>query len=170
MDFIDSKATAKHGTQIPTQKNGTRRRANPMQRHPWLLTLRPCSLILTHFIDDESDQVEQIPLTQVTADSRGLAIATLSDALPYLREQESISTDALGLLITEEVPSHLKAQAKVTSINFPATYLPTQDPLLVNGCLLQLGDHEISRQQVQDPATSQYGFGGHECAEDPTLP
>lgn len=108
----------------------------------------------SHFIDDESDQVEQIPLTQVTADSRGLAIATLSDALPYLREQESISTDALGLLITEEVPSHLKAQAKVTSINFPATYLPTQDPLLVNGCLLQLGDHEISRQQVQDPATS----------------
>ena len=83
-----------------------------------------------------------------------LAIATLTEALPYLREKKNISADALGLLITEEVPSNLKAQANVTSIRFPATYLPTQDPLLINGCLLQLGDHEISRQQVQDPVTS----------------
>ena len=95
MDFIDSKATAKHGTQIPTQKKrdkktGKSNAAPPMAPDPSTLQLDP-----SHFIDDESDQVEQIPLTQVTADSRGLAIATLSDALPYLREQESISTDAL---------------------------------------------------------------------------
>lgn len=46
-----------------------------------------------HFIDDEGDQVEQIPLAQVTADSRGLAVASLSEASPYLREPKNISSD-----------------------------------------------------------------------------
>jgi len=57
-------------------------------------------------------------------------------------------------MITEEIPHNLKSQANVVSICFPATYLPTSDPLLINDCLLQLGDHPISRQKVQDPANS----------------
>jgi hypothetical protein len=31
------------------------------------------------------------------------------------------------------------------------TFLPTADPLLINGCLLQLGDIAVSRHDVADP-------------------
>ncbi|CAL1135067.1 unnamed protein product, partial [Cladocopium goreaui] len=130
MDFMDSKAASKRGAQISMQKKKKKKKdkkqnktpsAPPVAPDPSTIQLNPA-----HFIDDERDQVEQIPLAQVTADSRGLA----------------------------EIPHNLKSQANVVSICFPATYLPTSDPLLINDCLLQLGDHPISRQKVQDPANS----------------
>ena len=95
--------------------------------------------------------MSQILLSQVVADARGVALATLTEALPYLKEERYISTDALGLLILEEVPAHLKGVASISSIRFPVTYLPTQDPLLIQGSLLQLGDHPVARKTIQDP-------------------
>eukprot|EP00435_Cladocopium_sp_Y103_P021134 s799_g5.t1 len=153
MDYIDSRAASKHGAEISSKKKQHKKSAK--QAVDLSLTPEPSTLQLNpaHFVDDEGDQVTQIPLSQVTADARGLAIATLSEALPYLRETKNISSDALGLLITEEVPGNLKALANVSAIRFPATYLPTQDPLLVHGSLLQLGDHPISRKPLQDPVT-----------------
>eukprot|EP00435_Cladocopium_sp_Y103_P053215 s2024_g17.t1 len=154
MEYIDSRAASKHGAEISSKKKRAKKPAHPPSDVP--LTPEPSTLQLSpaHFVDDEGDQVAQIPLSQVIADARGLAIATLSEALPYLRETKNISSDALGLLITEEVPSNLKALANVAAIRFPATYLPTQDPLLIHGSLLQLGDHPISRKSLQDPVTS----------------
>eukprot|EP00435_Cladocopium_sp_Y103_P041171 s401_g11.t1 len=154
MDYIDARASSKHGAQISTKKKRDKHSAKsaaapPLAPDPSALQLNPA-----HFVDDEGDQVAQIPLTQVVADARGLAVASLSEALPYLKEMKNISADALGLLITEEVPTNLRARANVASIRFPATYVPTQDPLLINGSLLQLGDHPISRRVNQDPVTS----------------
>lgn len=90
-----------------------------------------------------------MPLSQVVADARGLAIASLQESLPYLKERKYISSDALGILVTEEVPAEHKAIANVTAIRFPATYLPTMDPLLIHGSLLQLGDMNLPRSLVR---------------------
>ena len=104
MDFIDSKATTNHGAHSPAQKKKDKKQgktspAPPAAPEPSTSPLNPA-----HFIDDEGDHVEQIPLTQVTGDSRGLAIATIAEAMPYLQEKKNISSDALGLLITEDGP------------------------------------------------------------------
>jgi hypothetical protein len=81
MDFMDSKAASKHGAQISMQKKKKKKdkkqnktpSAPPVAPDPSTIQLNPA-----HFIDDDRDQVEQIPLAQVTADSRGLAVASFS--------------------------------------------------------------------------------------------
>jgi hypothetical protein len=83
-----------------------------------------------------------------------MGVDLVNEALPYLREKKNISHDALALLITEDVPAHLKGTATVSSLRFPVTYLPTSDPLLIHGCILQFGDHDVHRVQQPDPATS----------------
>ena len=80
--------------------------------------------------------MSQIQLSQVVADARDVALANLTEALPYLKEELYISIDALGLLFLEEVPAHLKGVASISSIRCLVTYLPTQDPLLIQGSFL----------------------------------
>lgn len=154
--FIDNKANSKHGAAVPSQKKKDKKTTRSSTSTPLELDPSTLQLDAAHFVDDDGDCVPQIPLTQVVADGRGLAIATVNEALPYLREKKNISHDALALLITEDVPAHLKGTATaatVTSLRFPVTYLPTSDPLLIHGCILQLGDHEVHRVQQPDPAT-----------------
>ena len=153
-EYIDTKATSKHGATLASTKKKDKKTFKSSENAPVKLDPATLQLDPSHFVDDEGDQVHQINLSQVVADARGLAIASLSEALPYLQERKHISADALGLLILEEVPTNLKASAGITSMCFPVTYLPTLNPLLINGSLLQLGDHEISRRPVQDPIST----------------
>ena len=153
-EYIDAKAQSKHGATLASSKKKDKKPFKSSEHAPVKLDPATLQLDPTHFVDDEGDQVPQINLSQVVADARGLAIASLTEALPYLQERKHISADALGLLILEEVPANLKASAEIISIRFPVTYLPTKDPLLINGSLLQLGDHEISRRPVPDPVSA----------------
>eukprot|EP00438_Fugacium_kawagutii_P027064 Skav214855 [mRNA] locus=scaffold16:296995:306518:- [translate_table: standard] len=150
-EFIQQKAKTKHGASISMNKKEKKpnRRSPPptWQLDPLLLTIDP-----KHFVDGDGDCLPQISLDQVIADGRGLAICTVTQAAPYLRETKNISTDALGLLLTEEVPPEARGSANITSLRFPATFKPTQDPLLISGSLLQLGDSEITRFMATDPA------------------
>lgn len=116
------------------------------------MRLSPADLVLdaSHFVDHEGDAVTQITLEEIVADARGLAISTLEEALPYLAEVRNLSADALAILITEEVPVEKKGVAEVSAIRFPVTYKPTNDPLLINGCILQLGDNPVTRRNMDD--------------------
>lgn len=111
-------------------------------------------MIPGHFKDSEGDLIPQIDITQVTADARGIAICTVADARPYLSQISSISTDALALLTLDEIPTGGRGVAKVSAMRFPAVFEPTNDPLLVHGCLVQLGEISVNRHQPKDPASS----------------
>ena len=141
---IEAKAANKHGASISSKKKEKRqpRKDGPAQWNldPKLLRLDPA-----HFEDEDEQPLEQIGLSNVVADARGIAFCTVAEAMPYVRESKTISTDALALLILEDIPSEHRAQANISSLRFPATFIPTEDPLLINGCILQLGDHEVSR-------------------------
>lgn len=147
--FIDSKAASKFGAQLGTSKKKDKR-----SRGGGLVPLKlaPADLVIdsSHFVDYEGDAVTQIPLEEVVADARGLAISTLDEAIPYLAEVKNLSADALAILITEEVPVEKKGAADVSAIRFPVTYKPTNDPLLINGSILQLGDQPVSRRTADD--------------------
>ena len=107
------KAADKHGVQISTKKKQAKKppqKSGPLQLDPSAL-----SLLASHFVDTE-DEIPQIQFSQVTADMRGIAICDL--------------THALALLITQEVPHDLKSMADLGSLRFPATYLPTKNPVL----------------------------------------
>eukprot|EP00435_Cladocopium_sp_Y103_P041446 s1405_g11.t1 len=149
--YIAQRAADQHGAHISVRKKKDRSHqpkadSRPRMPDPQHLRIQPGD-----FVDPESDQVDQIDLDHVIADARGIAICTLSAAQPYIREPKSISADALALLITEEVPGDLKAQANISTIRFPVIYQPTSDPLLIQGSLLQLGDLWVSRKPLNDP-------------------
>ena len=102
-------------------------------------------------MDSDHDAVEQIDLAQVTAEARGVAICDLTQTLPFIKDGKKISIDGLALLITQEVPADLCSHADLCSLRFPVTYIPTKDPLLVHGSLLQLGDVEVQCKLKKNP-------------------
>ena len=93
----------------------------------------------------------QLTLDQVVADARGIALCTLAEAQPYMTEVKNISADALSLLLSEEVPLEARGHHNIVSLRYPATSIPTNDPVLINGSLLQLGNLEVRRHAVDDP-------------------
>ena len=149
---IDAKAADRHGASIATKKPKEKKVSKKDSLNQWHLDPKLLQLDVTHFTDEMEEPVPQIDLSQVTADARGVALCTVSEAIPYINEPKNISTEALALLILEDVPADRRAKANITSMRFPVTFLPTKDPLLVNGCILQLGDTEVQRKVEKDVA------------------
>lgn len=151
-EHINARARDKHGVSISVKK---KEKAKPQKASPsWTLDPKLLELLPGHFKDSEGDQVDQIDISQVTADARGIAICTISEARPYLGQLDSISTDALALLTVEEIPPTERGKATVSCTRFPAVYVPTKDPLLIHGCLIQLGEGRINRHMPKDPTSS----------------
>ena len=148
---IEAKAADKHGASISVKKKEKKPARKP-NLDQWHLDPKLLKLDASHFEDEMEVPVEQIDLSQVVADSRGIALCSVADAIPYINEPKNISPEALALLILEDVPADRRAAANIVSLRFPVTYLPTKDPLLVNGCILQLGDIEV-RRKIQEEAT-----------------
>ena len=150
--YINAKARDKHGISVSTKK---KEKSKPQKSAPsWTLDPQLLELLPGHFKDSEGDQVDQIDISQVTADARGIAICSLSEARPYLTQLDTISTDALALLTVEEIQPAERGMASVSCLRYPALYVPTKDPLLIQGCLIQLGDGKINRHMPKDPTSS----------------
>ena len=150
-DFIETKAKEKFGA-VPSKKKGKgagKSTSKQIEIDPSLLRYHP-----DHFVDNEGKNIPQIDLGGVVAGARGLAICQKSDALRFLEDSDSISADALGLLITTELTTHEKGTATVTALRFCATYIGTQEQVIVNGSLLSLGDVEIKRHIGKGPGST----------------
>eukprot|EP00435_Cladocopium_sp_Y103_P033400 s1865_g8.t1 len=106
-------------------------------------------LIPNTFITDDEREVKQILMEEVAADKAGLAFGTLGDVLPFLKEDKSITMDALAVLTTSPVPPDSQGLIPVSNLRFPAVYEPTMETILVDGSLVQLGDSSILRKQAE---------------------
>lgn len=82
----------------------------------------------------------QLATDDVKANSRGLAIVNVTEALPFLKTQSSISPDALGLLATQPLPTELTA----TDVQYPA--INSQEAIILQGTLIDMGDVHISKK------------------------
>ena len=149
--FVTAKATSKHGASISSKKK-EKKVSRKDSTSTWNLDPKLLSIDPSHFVDPDEDHVLQITLSEVVAEARGVAVCTAQEAIPYMKESRNISSDALALLITEDIPADQRGGANIASLRFPATFTPTKDPLLINGCLLQLGDTEVSRNSPADTA------------------
>ena len=98
------------------------------------------------FVTEDGHSVAQIDISQVEAHRAGLAYGTLDDAAPFLREDRSISLDGLGILTTTRIPPERLGLLPATHMRIPALFGPTEEPLLLDGTLLNLGDKTISRK------------------------
>ena len=80
----------------------------------------------------------QLATDDVKANSRGLAIVNVTEALPFLKTQSSISPDALGPLPTE---------LTATDVQYPA--INSQEAIILQGTLIDIGDVHISKKSEQ---------------------
>ena len=113
----------------------------------------PADLVLmpNTFITEDERAVAQINIDEVASDRSGVAFGTLSDAAPFLKNDKSITLDALAILTTVPVPPTDQGLMPVVNLRYPATYGPTQEAILIEGSLIQLGDCSILRKQAAEP-------------------
>eukprot|EP00435_Cladocopium_sp_Y103_P061470 s241_g23.t1 len=139
----EQKAIQKYGAGISNHKRKKKQeKVNPPTPH-----LDPTALLLQpgHFKDEDGDDVPQLTFEDIQAEAHGIAIATVAQSQHWLQQSASISTSALALLVTEELPSDLMHQHGISKVSFTATYKGTGEPVLIFGCLKNLGDHKINR-------------------------
>ncbi|CAJ1337775.1 unnamed protein product [Effrenium voratum] len=94
-------------------------------------------------------------------------------AMHFINDAQSISTDALAIITTSELPTQPTVQQAET-IRFPAVYTGTNEPVLLTGSLIQIGDTTVKRvtksaEPLQDEiatATIRVSVFADECPHD----
>eukprot|EP00435_Cladocopium_sp_Y103_P055731 s456_g18.t1 len=145
---IEQQARKKHGAHVPRakQKKQTTSSTSPPSVDPSTLKLLPDT-----FVDGDGDEIQQIDFSEVGQDATGLAFCSYQDAKPFIEAAEVISHTPLGLLINTEIPKDLWGAAAIEHLIFPALCTATDEPLLLHGSLLHLGDSCIQRKERDSP-------------------
>ena len=144
---IASRASNRYGAKIANHKS-KKSKTLPTRILPADLDPLQVQIDSDHFRDSDNDKVAQISFDTVTAEARGLAVCSLSQAIPFLRAAKHNSSDALGLLALAELPDDLKTNLPTVALRIPATYGAASHPLLIDGALVQLGDCKIKRHEA----------------------
>eukprot|EP00435_Cladocopium_sp_Y103_P014969 s2954_g3.t1 len=142
----EQQANRKYGVGIKdhkTKKKVDKTPASIPQLDPVALQLHP-----GHFKDENGENVPQIQFQDLQVEAHGIAIASLQQCQHWLQHHDSISTAALAILLLEELPAEKLTQFGMTKLSFPATYKGTGEPVLIFGCLKNLGDKKINRHVV----------------------
>ena len=149
MRQVRARAEEQYGVAASMKKRDGKRAKQETQ--PLHINPQQLSLIDGSFVDSAGNSVRQIQLADVSNQASGLAFATVNEASPYLQEGKSLSISPLALLTTSPVPHEQVGLLPVQNLRFPVLYQGTQEPVLVQGSLIQLGDEIITRQLERNP-------------------
>ena len=94
------------------------------------------------FIDEKNAPLSFLGLDAVKADCRGVTIATSDQAARFVQDSKKLTTEALGMLTTVELPLPLPGNLVIENVCWPALY--GEEALLIKGSLIQLGDLRAS--------------------------
>ena len=143
---IERTATAKYGAGISDHKKKKKIDKTPNVQPQ----LDSAALLLQqgHFKDEDGEPVPQLQYQDLQVEAHGIAIATSQQSLHWLQHTDSISTSALAILLTEELPAEQLEKWGMVKISYPATYKGTGEPVLIFGSLKNLGDKKINRHVV----------------------
>lgn len=130
--------------------SASNRKTQKTKAQPAQLDPRHLALLDDTFVDEDGDEVGLIPMMEVAKEKTGIAFGTVEDSLPFLREDRSISTGPLALLTTKPIPASVEGLLPTTHMRYPALYVPTEKPILVDGTLIQLGDVTVSRKLMEE--------------------
>ena len=151
MQVVEQRAKEKHSSALVGKKQKKTVKAVGSKPKEIQIDATMVRLPAGYFKDEDDDDIPQITFAEVTVDARGIAVCGPSDVLPFLEEPKSLSSDSLGLLVTTDLTVSWKTD-QLTSITFPGVYAGTGESILVNGCLLNLGDVSINRHGPPDLA------------------
>ena len=120
---------------------------NPSAPLHCALTLLWCSSSMELSEDSMGNEIFQLPIEKVVPDATGIAVCDHHQAAPYLDSSKNLSCEPLALLIINEMSTNDLGYSSATSIQFPAHFAATKEPMLLSGMLVQLGDTDICRVQ-----------------------
>ena len=108
------------------------------------MDIDPTKLSLTHntFQMEAGQPAPQLPASQVGPLAVGVALVTMQDALPFLRAGQLLTSKSLALLVING-PDELPTKLSWSSIRFAACCSVNQQPVLLQGHLVQLGSQLI---------------------------
>jgi hypothetical protein len=104
----------------------------------------------TFILQDKDTPVQQLQMSEVATHRAGLAFGRIAEVLPFIREGKSLSLDGLAVLTTSKIPPSEQGLLPVINLKFPAIYVPTQELILLEGSLVNLGDLTIVRKQEME--------------------
>ena len=131
-------AKKEKGHQKSRKDNAKFAPAKPAEVDPSRLVLAAQS-----FCTEDGVGVSQIPLSQVGPLVSGIALVNYVDAMPFLQDGKVLTPKGLALLAING-PDEVVSDLPWTSVRFAAKCAANQQPVLLNGFLIQLGQQVIS--------------------------
>ena len=147
---IAQRANQQHGTSIAKPKAKKLKGPDRKSAHiPLQVDPQHLQLVAGSFV---AGSLCQLSFSEVTPQARGLAFCTAAQMAPFLASYKAMSVEALGLLATSVVPASAAAGAPMSTVRYPAVYMPTGEGIILSGSLLQLGDEEVhlSRDDIAE--------------------
>eukprot|EP00435_Cladocopium_sp_Y103_P007465 s1296_g2.t1 len=154
---IDAKAMDKKAP----MKKGPRSQAKPPR--PVSLVPEQVKVPAGAFLDEHGQALGHLDAAGMSPTARGLVIATPEQAFCFLRDDQKISVDALALLTLSPIDVHPNCQLECVNLTWPGLLAATQEPLLIRGTCIQLGDLAVSPKvgDVADSASDGYDAAVH---------
>ena len=100
------------------------------------------------FQQQDGNLLSQIRIEQLHHNSRGIVVANADEASPYLRLQEPICKEGMGMLVVDVNDERLPPVREI--ISFPANCPDTAEPIILSAVLIQLGAQAVTRHIPQD--------------------
>ena len=101
------------------------------------------------FKEVPSTPLGQLHLREVGPSSSGIVLVESSEAVALLKHPRPISSKGLAVVIIGQEDMNLQGQGEV--IRFPATFVRTQEPIILSGRLIQLGNTWVARNNPEKP-------------------
>ena len=154
---IQQKGTTRWGADLDIKKR-SKQKARPAPI-PIDKILDSNQLVLPagHFSDGDAD-LPQIRVSDLRSGAKGIVVLRYEEALPFLQDGKSISTECLVLLIIGKHDITPVTALPFHYLTLPAHYAGTGEPVIVPCTAVQLGDGMV-KENIDD-----------DCPEVDTLP
>ena len=115
-------------------------------RKPRAIQLAPDQVCVPDdaFVDENSEPVLALCLDGISQDARGVIVVAADDAVRFLKDSKTRSVDALALLTLTEIDVPPECPLDCCQITWPGLLVETQEPLLIKGTCIQLGDVRVN--------------------------
>lgn len=96
------------------------------------------------FCDPDGAALPPLSLEAVGAEARGVVVVSPEQALRFLMDNKVLSVDSLALLTLSVVTPPVDCALHVVGLTWPGLHMDSQEPLLIRGSCVQLGDLRVT--------------------------
>ena len=154
---IQERGQAKFGASLDMKKGRQGKQQRKVTSVAQSIDPLTLQLMPNLFSTNDGTALQQLTMSQVQKDARGIAFTSPSEAQPFLAAGKMISGDGLALLIVGSLPKDLQTAVPLHTMRIPALYKPTNEPIIVDCTVAQLGDQAVyQRNSAQAPTLDVY--------------